>query len=219
MSEKSSEVKSSEGEIELYKIAIEGYQQHWEHYTRWMNHYAIFNGALFVGLYRIMDTNDAPFLLEFIIIALGCVSSWFWLFSARGFYRWMISWINVVKKQEKVVRGKTENEKDSALIYRAFIKDNAKHFKSRPFSTQKLTQWFVGCVAISWSLILIAAIISNFFQSAFTFFENLVCVIISILLVILIVYCGVSKCRETDLKNTHALFKQGNDKDSFEKVE
>ncbi len=199
--------------MELYKTAIEGYQSHWEHYNHWMNMYAIFNGALFVGLYTLGQTAD--FVLKLAILLLGCISSWFWLFSARGFYRWIISWINVVKKQEKLLEtelvksGNNEQNQqfkaEDTYIYRAFIFGKKKSpFTYTPFSTQKLTQWFSGSVAVIWSGITIYSL-----WKEFKIFQNIcpiLYVIFGAIVLAIILLCFISTCRETPLNETHHVF-------------
>lgn len=208
-----------EGELELYKIAIEGYQKHWEHYNHWMNMYAIFNGALFVGLYTFITQNTSEdcgnaFLFKFLICILGCISSLFWLFSARGFYRWLKSWVEVVKKQELAFCPLLKEDIDEKYlyIYRAFIQNN-KDFNNflskRPFSTQKLTQWFVGCVTVIWHLILFYVvfqrcnIISNFLE------QNIwIClIVIGAAYVFIAFFCGLKMGREDVLSKSHTLMK------------
>ena len=103
--------------MKMYEKAINGYQSHWEHYTRWMNHFALFNGALFVGLYSTMDKEDCTPLLQLFIYILGCISSWFWLFCARGFYRWLRSWIRVVQKHEKQLKAELFDDKTAENVF------------------------------------------------------------------------------------------------------
>ncbi len=183
-------MKKYESELELYKIAIEGYQKHWEHYNHWMNMYAIFNGALFVGLYNIIkESKEELIIFQLCICVLGCISAWFWLFSARGFYRWLISWIKVVKKHEKhfidnILSNSVDSEfKDKKIyVYNLFIKaGNEKKFKTKPFSTQKLTQWFSGSVAMVWTIIFLQFITREFYTlgvlSAISFTTILISVV------------------------------------------
>ncbi len=184
-------MKKKKSELELYKIAIEGYQKHWEHYNHWMNMYAIFNGALFVGLYNIIkESKEELIIFQLCICVLGCISAWFWLFSARGFYRWLISWIKVVKKHEKffideiLSNHSTEFKDRKMYVYNLFMKiGNEKHFMTRPFSTQKLTQWFAGSVAVVWSVIFVLISIHKFCElgslTVITFISVVVCVVVA----------------------------------------
>ena len=195
-------------ELELYKISIEGYQKHWDHYNHWMNMYAIFNGALFVGMYSIIkETKEELIIFQLCICVLGCISAWFWLFSARGFYRWLISWIKIVKKHEKffvddILTSFDAEYKDKKMyVYNLFIKaGNEKYFKTRPFSTQKLTQWFAGSVAFVWTFITIMFIAKNYekLEVNTRFF-------IWVLPFFVIVLCFISFCRESNLKKTHVV--------------
>lgn len=193
--------------LEMYKIAIDGYHNHFERYNHWMNMYAIFNGALFVGLHSIIDKSCNPEgfdllpFLQLLIFALGCISSWFWFFSARGFYRWNISWVKTVAHHEnECIQNFLANEsKEDVYVYKVFRKiGNEKCFETRPFSTQKITQWFTGCVAFAWSMMIVIFLFKK--QS------ELGCLIslLSILLIaVVVIACGIRLCRESDLRDSH----------------
>ncbi len=191
----------------LYDKAVEGRTQHLQLFNHWMNMYALFNGALFVGYYSLCDKNQV--ILEIIIIALGVISGWCWHFSARGFYIWIISWINVVKMHEKLAF-------NNKSVYRAFIYPNSEEgrYKTKPFSTQKLTIYFSLSVAIAWSLLFAYRGIFLFISchrdchliDCNSFY---IAIYFGLLLAItgfLIVLCKKIG-RETDLKKTHYLFK------------
>ena len=117
-----------------------------------MNMYAIFNSAMFVGLYTLKASEHFhSSFLELLIILLGFIAGWFWYFSSRGFYRWIISWIKTVNYFENDLNSKvhlyrrfvhTENEKESDI------------YAYNPFSTQKLTKRFTLAIAIAWSILL-----------------------------------------------------------------
>ena len=211
----------NEGAKYFYEKAIEGYQSHWEHYNHWMNMYAIFNGALFVGFYTLEKKSD--FILRMAILLLGCIYSWFWFFSARGFYRWLISWINVVKKQEKILENSLQKETDNKVvdvdtkIYRAFIlgKDS-NFFEYQPFSTQKLTQWFSASVAVCWTFITIYALSEHF--SCISFCKTSISNIAAIGVVVVVFLCFRFFCRETPLNKTHYIF-LARGKDDFDPME
>lgn len=171
--------------------------------------FAIFNGALFVGYYNVVKECkcagvipfDTSFILSSIILLLGVVSSWLWFCSACGFYRWNISWINIVKNFEK-------NELGNIHVYRAFAypKDlENKKFVIRPFSTQKLAKGFVLCVAIAWTLIAAFNIV-KMFDGCSDKIENVMrWIIIAIFGVAVIFLIGVTVRigRESDLKDSH----------------
>ncbi|MBP5601703.1 MAG: hypothetical protein J6X78_03150 [Treponema sp.] len=199
-------MEKKKSELELYKIAIEGYQKHWDHYNHWMNMYAIFNGALFVGLYNIIkESKEELIIFQLCICVLGCISSWFWLFSARGFYRWLISWIKVVKKHEKyfiddiLAISDTEFKYKKMYVYNLFIKaGNEKCFELKPFSSQKLTQWFAGSVAIVWSIIFVLFNIQRLYELGI-----LTVITFSIVLISVVVAGGFWLGRESSLDVSH----------------
>ena len=196
--------------LELYIIAIKGYYNHFERYNHWMNMFAIFNGALFIGLYSIMGKDvkgafsENPTFMVFLklfILALGCMSSWFWFFSARGFYRWNISWVKTAAHhEEKLMQTFLDDKSEQDVyVYKVFRKvGDEKYFETRPFSTQKITQWFAGSVAFAWSAITIVFLIQKHCElgclSACASFMLIVAVVTA---------CGFWLCRESDLNKTH----------------
>lgn len=208
------EENKMEKEISPYEKAIEGRFQHMSQFNYWMNMFAIFNGALFVGYYNVVKECTcekvnpccATFILTSVILLLGVISSWLWYFSVRGFYRWNISWINIVKKFEK-------EELVDKHVYRAFAypKDLENNkFATTPFSTQKLAKAFVFCVAIAWSLIAAFNIVKMFIPV----FSEKICdvmkwVILGIFAVaaIFLIFVAAYIGRESDLKDSHYVYK------------
>lgn len=202
-----------EKEISPYEKAIEGRFQHMNQFNYWMNMFAIFNGALFVGYYNVVKECkctgaipcDTSFILSSVILLLGVVSAWLWFFSACGFYRWNISWINIVKKFEK-------DELIDKHVYRAFAYpknlENTK-FETRPFSTQKLAKAFVLCVAISWSLIAAFNIAKIFIGCPDKIVNVMKCIIVVIFCVtiIFLICVALGKGRESDLKESHYVYR------------
>lgn len=216
--EKCEKMKMCEKILEYYKTAIDGRNTHLEHYNHWMNMYAIINGALFVGFYSIFTQRNVScyFYIKLAILVLGCVAGWFWHFSTKGFYEWMLSWLNVISFYENKLSECTES--DSVYIYRAFIISKGNKMLNektiQPFSTQKLTQKFTFVVAIVWSAITICVIgqkILTFNSCENTCSEKMFILIACIgilVLPILLTSCGVSCCRESNLKTTHKEFKK-----------
>ena len=213
----------------LYNKAIEGYQHLHRNFNHWMRMYAFFNGALFAGYYTLKASKfHIPSFLEFMILLLGLVSGWLWHFSARGFYRWIISWIGVVKfyenqlgqninlyrmfvheeKEMKAEKGKDdqeENEKNSRYFY-------------NPFSTQKLTKLFTFLVAVAWNVLLIYFLYRFYLEDKafikelhiFSFVKKYCYLIISVIIALTLISAAILKswfgCREY-LDNSHVHFK------------
>ena len=85
----------------LYEKAISGREHHQNNFNHWMNMYALFNGALFIGFYTVAkDGGTDTDVIKILILALGFLEALFWHCSARGFYRWILSWIGVVQYYE-----------------------------------------------------------------------------------------------------------------------
>lgn len=183
----------------LYEKAIEGYQQHHRNFNHWMRMYAIFNGALFVGLYSLKSYCCwEPVFLSLIIIILGNIAGWCWFFSVCGFYRWILSWIGVVKRCEAPLNGHTNP-------YRIFVhlpteRENGI-FYYKPFSTQKLTLMFTLIVSIAWSLILGWFLINYYVPECC---KTIFFIVFPISVGLFIVFCNIL-CRE-NLEDTHHHF-------------
>ena len=147
----------------LYEKAIEGRIHHQQNFNHWMNMYAIFNGALFIGLYTILNntTCNSFDLYRLIITGLGVIAGWFWHFSATSFHEWIKSWITVVCYYESKLKLNTNNEEDEkeneVFLYRLYGGKWSK--RGKPFSTQELTKIFTFCVAIIWSILLVKFLI------------------------------------------------------------
>lgn len=106
-----------------YEKAIEAYQFHVQRYHTWVNYYAIFVGALFVAFYTVVSQlenircnpccDSGSFFsmwLPLLIMTLGWFTSICWLASIIGHYKWMNSWILIVKEREKLFFGTSLNQ-------------------------------------------------------------------------------------------------------------
>lgn len=215
--EKCEKMKMCEKILEYYKTAIDGRNTHLEHYNHWMNMYAIINGALFVGFYSIFTQRNVScyFYIKLAILVLGCVAGWFWHFSTKGFYEWMLSWLNVISFYENKLSECTES--DSVYIYRAFIISKGNKMLNektiQPFSTQKLTQKFTLVVAIVWSLITGCIIYNKLCEMDIDIICNNICFIlcpiaITVAIYFIVKYICKKWCMESNLKETHKVFKK-----------
>lgn len=110
-----------------YEKAIEAYWKHVDRYHTWMNYYAIFNGALFVGFCTLLtattkviaktgsqqnnyDTSfinakffeleNSYFFILIILCIIGSISGISWLLSLKGHITWMNNWMNIIHKYE-----------------------------------------------------------------------------------------------------------------------
>lgn len=167
----------------LYEKAIEGRNVHLQSFNHWMNMYAIFNGALFVALYNF---KEIEFRLG--VSFLGYVAGIFWHLSSRGFYDWIISWINVVTFYEKRL---TKNP-----VYGMFVQSETE-IKS-PISTQKVTKSFSFIITIAW-------IVSSILYSIKVSFLAVIIVIAISILIPIIAHFFPDCCKETNLKDTHII--------------
>ncbi|MDE6569455.1 MAG: hypothetical protein K2K43_02385 [Alistipes sp.] len=82
-----------------YEQSVKAYQFQVTRYNTWMNYYALFVGALFVGFYNV--PKDALECLPILISLLGIVASTCWMASLIGNCAWMNNYIKIVKENEK----------------------------------------------------------------------------------------------------------------------
>ena len=138
--------------FEMYKLAIEGRNEHYKNYNAWVNLYSIFTGALFVGYYSVLDKNNS--FISLIIAIAGLVASLCWYLSVMGYYSWMVSWISVVQDYEERLNNEalpSGNIKESKYVYSVHID---KHKKYDYVSTQKVTKFFVRFLSLLWNVII-----------------------------------------------------------------
>lgn len=179
-----------------YEKAIEGRNFLYNTYSHWTNMYAIINGALFVGLYTAHSWK-----LKMLVLLLGVVSGWCWFMSVCGFYRWLISWINVVTHYEKKLAEVSGN-----YVYKIFTPMKIPY----SFSTQKITKFFTFSVALGWSICLVYKTYKFFLSEKVQLFisnislKKRISFFVTILIILFIVF-GIllSHLLREDLSNTH----------------
>lgn len=143
----------------FYEKAIEGRNAHYAQYLKYVNLYAIFMGALFVAFYTLLDSVENQ-VFTIPVAVLGLITSILWLCSVKGYYAWIISWINVVKHYEECLN-EGESVNKARFVYGLFFEAESSNYSvtapSR-FSTQKLTLLFVFSCIIGWFTIILLMI-------------------------------------------------------------
>lgn len=204
--------KSNDDKKYFFDKVINARYEHIHFYNHWMQMYAIFNGALFVGLYT---AKDAIFL-RFLIVLLGVVAGWCWHFSSKGFYNWLLSYIKSTKEYEKKL-----GIKDEDSVFNVFYGElnntknskNGKNLKKNPYSTQKLTQFFTLIVAIFWSILTIYIVIPKEIKEKLKellgncSFSLLVLFIVCLIVVI----CSISMLHHEHLEDDGFILREIND--------
>lgn len=165
-----------------YEKAIEAYWKHVDRYHTWMNYYAIFNGALFVGFCTILTatTTIEPYIdghiilslsnnyigLQIVLTIIGLISSSCWILSLVGHEAWENNWMNIIESFEN----------ENSRVYTSIITDDKKNFKlgdedriqfgnlKNGFSTHFTTKVFVFCIIIGW-LFLMGYSINSLFEN------------------------------------------------------
>jgi len=135
-----------------YEKAIEGRNKIYESYNHWVNLWAIFTGALFVGYYNVKCDG-----LQLLFSLFGIVASICWLNSGRGYYWWLNSWISIVQKYEKKLNKRASKEVVNADfekygVYSKYINTEPDKTKTG-ISTQKVTFFFIRAVIVGWDIL------------------------------------------------------------------
>ena len=112
-----------------YEQSVKAYQFQVTRYNTWMNYYALFVGALFVGYYWITcRTSDKDDLLRLISL-LGIVASTCWMASLIGNCAWMKNYIKAVKKNEAIFFGEKTEDDNNLIVYRRLITEDTEGCK------------------------------------------------------------------------------------------
>ena len=153
--------------FKYYEKAIEGRNFHYQNYNTWVNYYSIFNGALFVGYYSLLQEKSS-FLLFFITL-LGFISAFCWHSTVKGHYIWMISWINIVHDYEEELKKISTND-EKYYVYSVYTRPK-KDFYMKNISTQKMTSTFTFIVCIAWGILIGYSLF--YLMDSIKFFKNL----------------------------------------------
>ena len=163
-------MECNDSEKFFYQKTIEAYWNHVNRYHTWMNYYALFNGALFVGFCTLLTAttiikadsisqwnleNDYTFL-QFTVCIIGLVSSCAWLASISGHEKWEKNWMNIIESFETVplyrllVCGK-----DDFLLIKDYDNhewndETTKDGKVLEKGTHTITKIFVWSIIIGW---------------------------------------------------------------------
>lgn len=142
-----------EKETYAYEKAINGYLSHVQRYKDWMNLYALFTGALFIGYYTM---PEELFIEKMLILIIGLIGSFCWLGSFYGYYNWLISWTKILHYHESKyieAMGKDDTFRVYSLVSEEAVKWG--------LSTQKITRIFIYCIVIGWASLLINKLLPN----------------------------------------------------------
>lgn len=134
--------------FEYYKVAIEGRNEHYQSYNHWMNLYAVFTTAIFIGFYQV-SSNE---MLTSVFVFAGMFLSLCWMQSIRGYYHWIKSWIKCVQNYEEKLNELSCGRNDY-YVYKFFDQKCSMCWSSKNLSTQKITVLFTFVLQIIWLVI------------------------------------------------------------------
>ncbi len=179
-----------------YEKAIEAYWKHVDRYHTWMNYYALFNGALFVGFCTLLTAttkilekcedssviicleNDYGFL-QIVLCVIGLISAITWRFSIQGHEKWEANWMNIITfyenvgvysilimNQEDIIGLKNENNH----VLSTSEKINA-------YSTHKITKIFVFTAIMGWVICLLYILFKDYINDCIIYISIAICIL------------------------------------------
>lgn len=141
--------------FKYYEKAIEGRNFHYQNYNTWVNYYAIFTGALFVGYYSIIGNCKINAIIPCLIVFLGYITSLCWHLTVKGHYHWMLSWIKVVQSYEKKLAKILKKSGPKGWYVYTVYSNPPANIYHKNISSQKLTSIFTLIVCIAWGVLLL----------------------------------------------------------------
>ena len=178
--------------FKYYEKAIEGRNFHYQNYNTWVNYYAIFTGALFVGYYSIIGKGNA--FCSYLIVVLGCITSIAWHLTVKGHYHWMLSWIKVVQSYEKkLAKILKKSGQKGWYVYTVYSNHDCNGYHKN-ISSQKLTSIFTLIVCIAWVVLLLFEFVKvGVFAELVSIsgFQDVYILVGTFMIVVLVVVLGV----------------------------
>jgi hypothetical protein len=117
----------------------------------WMTFFTLAIGALFVGYYTIVP-NSSELHIEIVLIScIGYFVSLLWHWSCKGYYWWVINWINLIIECE-------QNLPPNCSIYSCFVNMNDKGnyynpLKPSSISNGRLLGLFSFVTTVVWGIL------------------------------------------------------------------
>ena len=198
----------------LYQKAIDAYWNHVNRYHTWMNYYALFNGALFVGFCTLLTAtttikadsasqwnleNNYTFL-QFTVCIIGLVSSCAWLASISGHEKWEKNWMNIIESFETaplyrlIVCGKDDfllkKDYDNHEWNNETTKDGKvleKGDKFKAYSTHTITKIFVWSIIIGW-IICFCYSAYRYLKEDFSISKTIIIILISVIALVIALF-------------------------------
>lgn len=205
----------------FYEKAVEGRNAHYSQYIQFTNLYAIFTGALLVAFYHLIgNASYQPYAI--IVAILGLSTSILWFCSVRGYYAWLISWINVVRHYEECLNLGRVAE-NSRFVYGLFYevpKKGRSPIAPSRFSTQKLTMLFVSLCIMGWLavILIVSGMVIQEKKLVMSTDVNDICFMIALVIMALALFVILGLCfhkfMKDDVKSHYCLVKRktSNDK-------
>jgi hypothetical protein len=142
--------------MKKYELLISARNFHYDNFNKWMTYFYVAIGALFVGYCTILTSQKMIDVFhQTLVIFMGFLVSIFWYWSAKGYYYWNISFINLVNYYEKDLLKFDKKER----VYFVFANRNSQNNYLSPISganisTSKVAILFAFLICLFWGSLL-----------------------------------------------------------------
>lgn len=164
-----------------YQRLINARNFHYEQFIKWQGYFVLFIGALFIAYYTLVTADNRSSIpnfdmLQYAILLIGYVISLLSFLSAKGYYYWVVNWIRLIHRYEKMAFGEPTDESYNH-VYSLFYD---KYGSNKPqcichgsnISTPKVTLLIDFLVTIGWGTILLYILLRD---TGFTCCSNCPC--------------------------------------------
>ena len=172
--------------FKMYEKAIEGRNFHYSSYNHWVNLYAIFTGAIFVGFYQTYNSNR---FISLLCAVCGIACTLCWLISVSGYYDWMKSWIKIVQEYEKKLNESLKKNKRRYVFSVYLGKEEEKQY----YSTQKTTRLFIKILLVAWHILFCLSFFACFSPCLLFFYPCFFIIKVLTMILFLVILIGIER--------------------------
>lgn len=175
--------------FKMYEKAIEGRNFHYSSYNHWVNLYAIFTGAIFVGFYQTYNSNR---IISVLCAVCGIAGTLCWLISVSGYYDWMKSWIKIVHKYEERLNEPLKKD-ERRYVFSVYL---GKEEEKKHYSTQKTTRLFIKILLVAWHILFCYSLFKSFscIQLFYFFYPCVFLIKLLVMTLFLVILICVERC-------------------------
>lgn len=168
-----------------YELIIKARNFHYENFNKWMTYFYVAIGALFIGYYTIVSSENPQQLedLAIMLTVVGYIVSSFWYWSCKGYYYWNINFITLVNHYEEDLLHLSPEDR----VYFVFANKKTQNNYFNPISganisTSKVAILFAFVITNVWGILFFSQIDQYYdlclFCNSFAFIGVLATVIV-----------------------------------------